>query len=402
MRWLLSVVRTMMIFDDHDVHDDWNISAAWRAEFEAKPWWRARISGAYQSYWIYEHLGNLSPAELATDETWRQVRQAGDAAAVLGGFALRADRRRTASAGASAATPGRAGRGDRLRSRRVTRGQHAAHGRRGGWDGSPSRCRRLGPRGAGHLLPLLLPRGIHGVEAWNEAVCDGAWGQRLARTGERLRQAVDLEHWAAFGQSFENFERLLTGLARDYGRPPASVTVISGDVHNSYLAPALLPGGASRSAIWQASCSPVHNVLPRHFRRGVPVCRVGGRRSARAPRWRGSRGAQAAHPVADQPWSVVRQHARRRSNRRTPGASASTARRGIPRQGTAGTGLRNGPRPDREFTRHSAHAPPEKQFLERSCKRSQRIYDVCKVGSTRVRTDSPSRSDSSAWSRPES
>ncbi|MDQ3821879.1 MAG: hypothetical protein M3321_01395, partial [Actinomycetota bacterium] len=27
MRWLLSTIATAMIFDDHDVHDDWNISA---------------------------------------------------------------------------------------------------------------------------------------------------------------------------------------------------------------------------------------------------------------------------------------------------------------------------------------------------------------------------------------
>ena len=30
-------------------------------------------------------------------------------------------------------------------------------------------------------VPLLLPRGIHGLEAWTEAVCDGAWGRRFAR-----------------------------------------------------------------------------------------------------------------------------------------------------------------------------------------------------------------------------
>ena len=32
IRWLLSTVSTMMIFDDHDVHDDWNISQAWLEE----------------------------------------------------------------------------------------------------------------------------------------------------------------------------------------------------------------------------------------------------------------------------------------------------------------------------------------------------------------------------------
>lgn len=46
-------------------------------------------------------------------------------------------------------------------------------------------------------VPLLLPRGIHALEAWSEAVCDGAWGSRLAGCGERLRRAIDLEHWRA-------------------------------------------------------------------------------------------------------------------------------------------------------------------------------------------------------------
>src|SRR5690242_18288312 len=32
IRWLLSTVPTAMIFDDHDVHDDWNISAEWVSE----------------------------------------------------------------------------------------------------------------------------------------------------------------------------------------------------------------------------------------------------------------------------------------------------------------------------------------------------------------------------------
>jgi len=119
-------------------------------------------------------------------------------------------------------------------------------------------------------LPVLLPRGIHALEAWNEAVCGGAWGKRIARTGERVRRAVDLEHWAAFGKSFAQFERLLTELATGArGKPPASVTVISGDVHHSYLAAVDFPAGTdSPSAVCQAVCSPIHNAMPPAFRRG--------------------------------------------------------------------------------------------------------------------------------------
>jgi PhoD-like phosphatase len=308
VRWLLSVVPTIMIFDDHDVHDDWNASAAWRAEFEAKAWWRPRITGAYQSYWIYQHLGNLSPAQLDADETWRQVRQGGDAAAVLREFALRADRGDDGIRFSVSRDFGNV----RVvvidsRSRRVidddskrlmvdeAEWEWVTKSVAGDWD---------------HVvlatsLPLLLPRGIHDVEAWNEAVCDGAWGKRFARMGERVRQALDLEHWAAFGRSFENFERLLSGLAAGaYGTAPSSVTVISGDVHNSYLAPATLPGAASRSATWQAVCSPVHNVLPTRFRRGYRFAEsmAGGLVGATLARLAGVRKPGIRWRVSDGPW----------------------------------------------------------------------------------------------------
>jgi PhoD-like phosphatase len=66
-RWLLSTMPSSMIFDDHDVLDDWNTSAAWRAEIRGTSWWNERITGAFMSYWIYQYLGNLSPADLDKD-----------------------------------------------------------------------------------------------------------------------------------------------------------------------------------------------------------------------------------------------------------------------------------------------------------------------------------------------
>ena len=33
-RWLLSTLPSLMIFDDHDVRDDWNTSYAWRQQME--------------------------------------------------------------------------------------------------------------------------------------------------------------------------------------------------------------------------------------------------------------------------------------------------------------------------------------------------------------------------------
>ncbi|MGA9694443.1 MAG: alkaline phosphatase D family protein, partial [Pseudonocardiaceae bacterium] len=74
LRWLMSTVPTAMIFDDHDVRDDWNISAAWRDRITSQPWWPERIRGALASYWVYQHIGNLSPQQRHADPTWRAVR----------------------------------------------------------------------------------------------------------------------------------------------------------------------------------------------------------------------------------------------------------------------------------------------------------------------------------------
>ena len=38
-RWLLSTLPSAMIFDDHDIRDDWNTSYAWRQEIEQTSWW---------------------------------------------------------------------------------------------------------------------------------------------------------------------------------------------------------------------------------------------------------------------------------------------------------------------------------------------------------------------------
>ena len=272
VRWLLSVIPTAMVFDDHDVHDDWNISAAWRQDYGAKPWWPERISAAFQTYWIYQHIGNLSPAELAKDELWHQVTSAsGDASALLRDHARRADEPSGGVQWSYARSFGRvrvvtidsrAGRVLDAGNRRMAseaEWEWVTQAASGDWD---------------HVvlatsLPLLLPHGIHAVEAWNEAVSGGAWGKRFARIGEWMRREADLEHWAAFEASFTEFGQLLAGLATGaLGPPPASVTVISGDIHNSYLAAVEFPAGtAVRSKIYQAVCSPVHNLLQESYRR---------------------------------------------------------------------------------------------------------------------------------------
>ena len=338
VRWLLSVVPAIMVFDDHDIHDDWNTSAAWRREFRAQPWWPSRITGGYLSYWVYQHLGNLAPAELGTDNLWRQVQEPGDAAPVLRDLALRAD----AQTGGIRWSVRRDVGNVRVvvidsRSRRIVDDdRHRLMVDQAEWDWvTESAAGDFDHLVLATSLPLLLPHGIHFLEAWNEAVCAGAWGNRLRPAGERLRQAVDLEHWAAFGASFTAFEKLLSDLAGGSADlPPASITVISGDIHHSYLAAVDLPGAApSGTAVRQAVCSPIHNLLPQMLRLGhrLVTCRAGQVITRAAARHAGVPAPRLGWRVTEGPWftnmlaelSYHGRQARIRFDRTAPGASGT-------------------------------------------------------------------------------
>ena len=110
-------------------------------------------------------------------------------------------------------------------------------------------------------LPAFLPHGVHRLEGWNEAVAQGAWGPRVAGPAEKVRRLVDLEHWAAFRASFDALVELLGEVARG-PHAPASVLVLSGDVHSSYTAQVRLPGvDPARTAIHQLVMSPFRNPL---------------------------------------------------------------------------------------------------------------------------------------------
>src|SRR3954452_2247433 len=114
---------------------------------------------------------------------------------------------------------------------------------------------------------------MHWLEAWSEQVCDGAWGRGVKRLGEKLRQGLDLEHWAAWQDSFFRMTSLLRAVGSgERGEAPSTITVLSGDVHHAYLAEVGFPAGSgARSAVYQAVCSPFRNALEARERRIMRV-----------------------------------------------------------------------------------------------------------------------------------
>jgi hypothetical protein len=264
LRWMMSTIQTAMIFDDHDVHDDWNTSLAWVRKMRSKDWWDERIVGGLMSYWLYQHLGNLSPPELATNDLLAAIKAADDGGPLLRAYAFKADRE---AAGLRWSYDRDFGRTRLIvidsRCGRVLDGERAMV--------DDDEFDWITERASGdvdHLLlassvPYLLLPALHHVEAWNEAVCDGRYGKIGARIGELLRQGADLEHWAAFGASFERLTALIAAVGSGQrGGPPASIVALSGDVHHAYLAEVAFPDAAGvRSRVFQAVCSPVRNPL---------------------------------------------------------------------------------------------------------------------------------------------
>jgi hypothetical protein len=280
IRWLLSNVPSTMIFDDHEIIDDWNSSASWRADIAQQGWWGQRIQAGLASYWVYQHLGNLAPAALAEDPLFAAVASAGDATAILAEFGARADRERGSYRWSYALDIDRT----RLIVLDNRAGRELAPGRRSMLtDTEWAWFARTVPGDYDHLvigssLPWLMPPAIHHLEAVSERLAESP-SRPVAAFGEKLRRAVDLEHWAAFGRSFDALSALLGQIgtpAADGTSPPATISVLSGDVHHSYAARAYL-GPDVTAAVHQLTCSPVHNDVPRAIR---PAMRFGWNASA--------------------------------------------------------------------------------------------------------------------------
>lgn len=280
-RWVLSVVPSAMIFDDHDMIDDWNTSLAWVEDIRRRPWWPTRVASGLMSYWVYQHLGNLSPAEIRAEGMLDRFLALGDATAALTEWAEQSEQFTPVPGGYRFSFCRDLGR-VRLVVIDSRNGRVLEPGARQMLDDDEwAWVRAQAEVECDHLVlatsvPVALPGGVHDVEQWSERVCDGAWGSVFARIGEKVRRAVDLEDWAAFHDSYlqmMDFVRRMATLRNGAPEPPATVILLSGDVHFTFRArptfgdPSLDPPGTTR--IHQIVNSPIRNVLKTRQRRAL-------------------------------------------------------------------------------------------------------------------------------------
>ena len=279
IRWLLSTVSSSMVIDDHDMHDDWNISKSWCDEMARLPWWHERVVGGMTAYWVYQFIGNLAPGELAERPLWSEVQEADDAGPMLREFMAKDDREREAKRWSFHRDLGTT----RLIVVDVRTGRCLDRGERkivddDEWDWVVERSTE---GEFDHIVfgcsdPWLLAPTFHNLEAWNEKVCDGRWGTAPAKLAERMRQALDFDHWGAFEISFQRMTELLREIGSGkHGKPPATLGVLSGDVHHAYLAEVAFPrADGVRSSVYQAVCSPYRNALDQRERRVIELART--------------------------------------------------------------------------------------------------------------------------------
>ena len=273
VRWLLSTVPSIMIFDDHDVVDNWNTSEAWVEEMRQRPGWRERIANGLMAYWLYQHLGNHGPEELAGNPLLRELSRS-----AAGGPALRAFAR--SSDAGTYGTPGAQWSFTRdLGDVRIVmvdsrNGRCLANGEREMLDADEWAWLEEQARAdVRHLLvatsvPFLLPPGLHAYEAWITALCAGAWGSRLVPWAERIRRGFQFTKWASFPRSFLRLGRLLREVATSESAP-ATVLVLSGDVHYSYIARVISEGAPIYQLVASPLCYDLERTIQGGFRAGI-------------------------------------------------------------------------------------------------------------------------------------
>ena len=276
VRWLMSTVPSCMILDDHDLRDDWNSSFSWRRDMTAMPWWEDRVIGAFSSYFVYQHLGNLAPEDLDADPTYQRLltsTSAHERETLLSELAVTTD----ASPGASRWSYHR----DFGRTRVVMldvrasrhldpRDRQVMDPREWQWVRSTCLEADVDHLVIGSSLPAFMVPALHHIEGWNEQIANyNNPNKVIVRFGEWVRRVVDLEHWAAFRRSFDALIALLGEISRGQGAStPASILVLGGDVHCSYLEEVQLTGQSAESdtEIHQLVMSPYRNPLHRPIR----------------------------------------------------------------------------------------------------------------------------------------
>lgn len=241
---LLAHVPTAMIFDDHDITDDWNLSREWEEVAYGHPFSRRVIGNALLGYWLHQGWGNDSSA---FDPAW--VAQAQAALSAEGSLAhdsfidglLRFDQWHF-SWPTQPPLVVLDGRTHRWRSEIAARQPSGLMD----WESLTDLQHSL--RGLSSVV-LVSPTPVFGVKLIESIQRIFTWwGQSLM---------VDAENWMAHRGSAQAILNLFR-----HPKTPQNFVILSGDVHYSFVYDVEMRGRQGGPDIWQICSSGLRNTFP--------------------------------------------------------------------------------------------------------------------------------------------
>lgn len=273
---LLANLPTFMTFDDHDITDDWNITASWFDQMMDSEWWRFAVTDGLIAYWMYQGWGNPLPRDGVRDERIAILTRA-----AAGGYDAISDLREWFK---RRLKPGSADyyykietsppilvldtRHDRTFAKRNA-GEHRNEKdeiiSEKQWTWLKSEIDRNGP--------VILAMGV----PFLQFLCADWMILRLARNSlfndkdeaEAYFREIDVDWWTAFPNSFARLAQVMVG------RGP--FVIVSGDVHYSYgiYGRYTLPKkhcNGHDPLILQAVSSPMRNQWPANHGNDPEMC----------------------------------------------------------------------------------------------------------------------------------
>ncbi|GGO80725.1 hypothetical protein GCM10011348_18060 [Marinobacterium nitratireducens] len=241
---LMAQVPVSMIFDDHDVTDDWNLTAGWEQAAYGHPFSRRIIGNAVLGYWLCQGWGNdpdsFGPDLLAQLEAWSDA-PGGERQDQLIDRLLE---RESWSYALPTEPPLVV-----LDTRTQRWWSERSPGRPSGlmdWEALTELQQRLLGREAVVLVSAAPIFGVKLIEAIQQVFT--FFGKALA---------VDAENWMAHPGA----ANVILNIFR-HPKTPRHFVILSGDVHYSFVYDVLIRFRKNSPQIWQITCSGIKNEFP--------------------------------------------------------------------------------------------------------------------------------------------
>jgi hypothetical protein len=276
IRQILATIPSYMIFDDHELLNDWNIAPQWHAEMIKRGQEQKLIDGLV-AYWIYQGWGNLMHSQHPDHPLLNIMQQAEasgeDALAALRAAIqqdmygtgelpwhytiptippifvanVRADRTSVFTNNPQAIyAPARI-----MDQQQMSELQSWMHEH----DNAPSLLVSSVPA----LLPpfIGLAEYLLGIRLWPHGPTPLRWlGLQVARLQLKLAVKTSFDHWPVFSVTWQELLQLLDARQHD-------ILLLSGDVHFSYSARARHIFSQKSASLYQFVSSPIQNTLAR-------------------------------------------------------------------------------------------------------------------------------------------